>query len=45
MSWQDDIMIEQEVWEDLAWMGDAEWKEMYGDELEKAARLTCGEDS
>ena len=32
MSWQDDVMIEQEKWDALAWMGEAEWKEMYGEE-------------
>lgn len=43
MSWQDDIMIEQEKWDDHPWMGEAERREMY--DLKKAARLTCEEDS
>ena len=30
MSWQDDVMIEQEQQEARAYMGEAEWKEMYG---------------
>ena len=30
MSWQDDVMIEQEMWDSLAYMGEAEWREMYG---------------
>ena len=32
MSWQDDTMIEQEEADALAWMGEAEWREMYGEE-------------
>lgn len=43
MSWQDDVMIEQDMADALWYMGEAEWREM--DELEKAARLTCEEDS
>lgn len=33
MSWQGDLMAEQEKWDALAWMGEAEWKEMYGEEI------------
>ena len=33
MSWQGDLMAEQEKWNALAWMGEAEWKEMYGQEI------------
>lgn len=29
MSWQDDIMIEQERAEELAYIGEAEYKEKY----------------
>ena len=29
MSWQDDVMAEQEKWDALAWMGEAEWRDMY----------------
>lgn len=31
MSWQDDAMIEQEQADALEYMGEAEWREMYGD--------------
>lgn len=33
MSRQGDLMAEQEKWDALAWMGEAEWKEMYGEEV------------
>jgi len=33
MSVQGDLMAEQEKWDALAWMGEAEWKEMYGEEV------------
>lgn len=32
MSWQDDAMIEQERADALEYMGEAEWREMYGEE-------------
>ena len=32
MSWQGDLMAEQEEADALFWMGEAEWKEMYGKE-------------
>lgn len=32
MSWQDDVMAEQEESDALWDMGEAEWKEMYGKE-------------
>ena len=32
MSWQDDAMIEQEKADVLFYRGEAEWKEMYGEE-------------
>ena len=36
MSWQDDAMIEQEVADALNYMGEAEWRDMYGeDRLDK----------
>lgn len=31
MSWQDDVMIEQEIADALEYMGEAEWREMKGD--------------
>lgn len=31
MSWQDDVMAEQEAADALFEMGEAEWREMYGD--------------
>lgn len=31
MSWQDDVMIEQEKADALEYMGEAEWRELYGD--------------
>ena len=31
MSTQGDLMAEQEKWDALAWMGEAEWKETYGE--------------
>lgn len=30
MSWQDDAMIEQERADALEYMGEAEWRDMYG---------------
>lgn len=33
MSWQDDAMIEQEEADALFYMGEAEWKEMYGEKV------------
>lgn len=32
MSWQDDMMIEQEKADALWYMGEAEWREMYEEE-------------
>lgn len=34
MSWQDDAMIEQERADALWTMGEAEWRDLYGDEEE-----------
>lgn len=31
MSWQDDVMIEQEIADALGYMGEVEWREMRGD--------------
>lgn len=31
MSWQDDAMIEQEKADALEHMGEAEWRDLYGD--------------
>lgn len=31
MSWQDDVMIEQEQADALFYMGEAEWREMKGE--------------
>lgn len=33
MSWQDDAMIEQEIADALWEMGEAEWREMYKDDI------------
>lgn len=48
MSWQDDAMIEQDKADALWDMGEAEWKDMFGEltvgeaiELNERARLTC----
>lgn len=32
MSWQDDIMIEQEQADALNYMGEAEWRDLYEDD-------------
>ena len=32
MSWQDDAMAEQEAADALSYKGEAEWRELYGDE-------------
>lgn len=34
MSWQDDIMAEQEAADALWTMGEAEWRDLYGDKDE-----------
>ena len=34
MSWQDDVMIEQERADALEYMGEAEWRDLYGEEKE-----------
>lgn len=31
MSWQDDAMAEQDIADALEYMGEAEWRDMYGD--------------
>ena len=33
MSWQDDVMIEQEKADALEYMGEAEWRDMYKDDI------------
>lgn len=38
MSWQDDVMIEQEQADALEYMGEAEWRDMMKKE-EKATKL------
>ena len=35
MSWQDDVMIEQEQADALWYMGEAEWRDMYKDKEEE----------
>ena len=37
MSWQDDVMIEQEIADALEYMGEAEWRDMCDD----AAKWYC----
>lgn len=34
MSKQGDLMAEQEKWDALAWMGEAEWRDLYGEEVD-----------
>ena len=34
MSWQGDLMAEQEAADALEYMGEAEWRDMYGEEKE-----------
>ena len=36
MSWQDDAMAEQEAADALEYMGDAEWRDMYGEPKEES---------
>ena len=38
MSWQDDVTAEQEADDALWGMGEAEWKEMYGEEVSDRAK-------
>ena len=33
MSWQDDVMAEQEAADALYYMGEAEWRDMYKDDI------------
>lgn len=40
MSWQDDVMAEQEQADALNYIGEAEWRNLYKD-LEEKAKLTC----
>ena len=35
MSWQDDVMAEQEVADAFNYMGEAAWRELYGDDDEE----------
>lgn len=35
MSWQDDVMIEQAQADALAYMGEAEWRDLYGEKRGK----------
>lgn len=35
MSWQDDVMAEQEAADALNYMGEAAWRELYGDDDEE----------
>lgn len=35
MSWQDDIMIEQEQADALNYMGEAEWRDLYKEKREE----------
>ena len=34
MSWQDDVMAEQEAADALEHMGEAEWRDLYGEEVD-----------
>ena len=35
MSWQDDVMAEQAQADALAYMGEAEWRDLYGERRRK----------
>ena len=39
MSWQDDVMIEQERADALEYMGEAEWRDLYGDKDEDKDKI------
>lgn len=39
MSRQGDLMAEQEKWDALAWMGDAEWRDLYGEEVDNVEKV------
>ena len=41
MSWQGDLMAEQEAADALSYMGEAEWRDLYGEDKEDDG--TCGE--
>ena len=38
MSWQDDVMVEQEEADALNYMGEAEWRDLYGDKKEEGKK-------
>lgn len=39
MSWQDDVMAEQEEADALFYMGEAEWRDMYKEEEDEQSRV------
>lgn len=42
MSWQDDIMAEQDQADALNYMGEAEWRDLYGDDEEEKKQTIKG---
>lgn len=42
MSWQDDAMAEQEAADALWYMGEAEWKETYGEQIQDRKKTKMG---
>ena len=39
MSWQDDAMIEQEQADALEYMGEAEWRDLYEEEVDDVEQV------
>lgn len=39
MSWQDDVMAEQEAADALYEMGEAEWRDLYEEEVDNVERI------
>lgn len=39
MSWQDDAMAEQEAADALEYMGEAEWRDLYGEEVDNVEQV------
>ena len=39
MSWQDDAMIEQEIADALEYMGEAEWRDLYEEEVDNVEQV------
>ena len=39
MSWQDDVMAEQEAADALEYMGEAEWRDLYEEEVDNVGQV------